>query len=108
MLGFRLTPYIAVPCMPFFYVRVPGNVFTGTVDGKLWKIGAGDSLTFITQMGQSLPECGWCLFIRRVFFCSSSFACFDKVRVRHQAAAQIMSPCAGVPTAFAWTATVSS
>ncbi|XP_056878411.1 adipocyte plasma membrane-associated protein [Takifugu flavidus] len=35
-----------------------GNVFTGTVDGKLWKIGADDSLTFITQMGRSLPECG--------------------------------------------------
>eukprot|EP00066_Takifugu_rubripes_P022261 XP_011611527.1 PREDICTED: adipocyte plasma membrane-associated protein-like [Takifugu rubripes] len=35
-----------------------GNVFTGTVDGKLWKIGADDSLTFVTQMGQSLPECG--------------------------------------------------
>ncbi|XP_061770173.1 adipocyte plasma membrane-associated protein isoform X2 [Nerophis ophidion] len=35
-----------------------GNVYTGTVDGKLWRIGADDSLTFITQMGQNLPECG--------------------------------------------------
>ncbi|KAE8281261.1 Adipocyte plasma membrane-associated protein [Larimichthys crocea] len=35
-----------------------GNVYTGTVDGKLWRIGPDDSLTFITQMGQSLPECG--------------------------------------------------
>ncbi|XP_047431476.1 adipocyte plasma membrane-associated protein [Mugil cephalus] len=35
-----------------------GNVYTGTVDGKLWRIGPDDSLTFITQMGQNLPECG--------------------------------------------------
>ncbi|KAK2859137.1 hypothetical protein Q5P01_003757 [Channa striata] len=35
-----------------------GNVYTGTVDGKLWRIGANDSLTFITQMGQNFPECG--------------------------------------------------
>lgn len=35
-----------------------GNVYTGTVDGKLWRIGPNDSLTFITQMGQNLPECG--------------------------------------------------
>ncbi|XP_069581687.1 adipocyte plasma membrane-associated protein [Brachyistius frenatus] len=34
------------------------NVYTGTVDGKLWRIGPDDSLTFITQMGQNLPECG--------------------------------------------------
>ncbi|KAK2882907.1 adipocyte plasma membrane-associated protein [Channa argus] len=35
-----------------------GNVYTGTVDGKLWRIGADGSLTFITQMGENLPECG--------------------------------------------------
>ncbi|XP_034434661.1 adipocyte plasma membrane-associated protein [Hippoglossus hippoglossus] len=35
-----------------------GNVYTGTVDGKLWRIGPDDSLTLITQMGQNLPECG--------------------------------------------------
>ncbi|XP_056133916.1 adipocyte plasma membrane-associated protein [Lampris incognitus] len=35
-----------------------GNVYTGTVDGKLWRIAPDDSLTFITQMGQDLPECG--------------------------------------------------
>ncbi|XP_035535353.1 adipocyte plasma membrane-associated protein [Morone saxatilis] len=35
-----------------------GNVYTGTVDGKLWRIGPDDSLVFITQMGQNLPECG--------------------------------------------------
>ncbi|CAB1421822.1 unnamed protein product [Pleuronectes platessa] len=35
-----------------------GNVYTGTVDGKLWRIGPDDSLTLITQMGQDLPECG--------------------------------------------------
>ncbi|XP_053718184.1 adipocyte plasma membrane-associated protein [Synchiropus splendidus] len=35
-----------------------GNVYTGTVDGKLWRIGPDDSLSFITQMGQNLPECG--------------------------------------------------
>lgn len=43
-------------------VCVSGNVYTGTVDGKLWRIGPDDSLTFITHMGQNLPECGWCLF----------------------------------------------
>ncbi|KAM9846076.1 adipocyte plasma membrane-associated protein [Aulostomus maculatus] len=36
-----------------------GNVYTGTVDGKLWRLGPDDSLTFITQMGQNLPECGF-------------------------------------------------
>ncbi|XP_020515114.1 adipocyte plasma membrane-associated protein [Labrus bergylta] len=35
-----------------------GHVYTGTVDGKLWRIGPDDSLTLITQMGQDLPECG--------------------------------------------------
>ncbi|XP_077400721.1 LOW QUALITY PROTEIN: adipocyte plasma membrane-associated protein [Vanacampus margaritifer] len=35
-----------------------GNVYTGTVDGKLWRIGPDDSLTLITQMGRDLPECG--------------------------------------------------
>ncbi|XP_074554132.1 adipocyte plasma membrane-associated protein [Halichoeres trimaculatus] len=35
-----------------------GNVYTGTVDGKLWRIGPDDSLTLITHMGQNLPECG--------------------------------------------------
>ncbi|XP_037317907.2 adipocyte plasma membrane-associated protein [Pungitius pungitius] len=35
-----------------------GNVFTGTVDGKLWRISPDDTLTLITQMGQDLPECG--------------------------------------------------
>lgn len=55
---FRLTLCTAVPRL-FFNPRVPGNVYTGTVDGKLWKIGPDDSLTFITQMGQSLAECGW-------------------------------------------------
>uniref|UniRef100_A0A1A7WXS3 Strictosidine synthase conserved region domain-containing protein n=1 Tax=Iconisemion striatum TaxID=60296 RepID=A0A1A7WXS3_9TELE len=35
-----------------------GNVYTGTVDGKLWRIGADDSLTLVTHMGQNLPECG--------------------------------------------------
>ncbi|XP_035476670.2 adipocyte plasma membrane-associated protein [Scophthalmus maximus] len=34
------------------------NVYTGTVDGKLWRIGPDDSLTLVTQMGQNLPECG--------------------------------------------------
>ncbi|KAG9280369.1 adipocyte plasma membrane-associated protein-like [Astyanax mexicanus] len=34
-----------------------GNVYTGTVDGKLWRIN-NETLTFITQMGQNLPECG--------------------------------------------------
>uniref|UniRef100_A0A3P9KDV7 Zgc:194209 n=1 Tax=Oryzias latipes TaxID=8090 RepID=A0A3P9KDV7_ORYLA len=36
-----------------------GNVYTGTVDGKLWRISPDDNLTFITQMGQNLPECGF-------------------------------------------------
>ncbi|XP_067111130.1 adipocyte plasma membrane-associated protein-like [Osmerus mordax] len=35
-----------------------GNVYTGTVDGKLWRIGQDDSLTLITHMGQDIPECG--------------------------------------------------
>ncbi|XP_054876408.1 adipocyte plasma membrane-associated protein [Poeciliopsis prolifica] len=35
-----------------------GNVYTGTVDGKLWRIGPDDSLDLITHMGQDLPECG--------------------------------------------------
>uniref|UniRef100_A0A8C6KZ70 Zgc:194209 n=1 Tax=Nothobranchius furzeri TaxID=105023 RepID=A0A8C6KZ70_NOTFU len=35
-----------------------GNVYTGTVDGKLWRIGPDDSLTLVTHMGQNLPECG--------------------------------------------------
>ncbi|CAL8279690.1 unnamed protein product [Gadus morhua 'NCC'] len=35
-----------------------GNVYTGTVDGKLWRIGPDDTLTLITQMGQDIPECG--------------------------------------------------
>lgn len=35
-----------------------GHVFTGTVDGKLWRIGPGDSLTLVTHMGQNLQECG--------------------------------------------------
>ncbi|XP_071776699.2 adipocyte plasma membrane-associated protein [Centroberyx gerrardi] len=35
-----------------------GNVYTGTVDGKLWRIGPDDSLTLLTHMGQDLPECG--------------------------------------------------
>ncbi|XP_035282425.1 adipocyte plasma membrane-associated protein [Anguilla anguilla] len=34
-----------------------GNVYTGTVDGKLWRIHQ-DQLHFITQMGQNIPECG--------------------------------------------------
>ncbi|XP_028809935.1 adipocyte plasma membrane-associated protein isoform X1 [Denticeps clupeoides] len=34
-----------------------GNVYTGTVDGKLWRIHR-DTLAFITQMGQNVPECG--------------------------------------------------
>ncbi|XP_062373718.1 adipocyte plasma membrane-associated protein [Sardina pilchardus] len=34
-----------------------GNLYTGTVDGKLWRIHQ-DTLTFITQMGQNIPECG--------------------------------------------------
>ncbi|KAM6986857.1 adipocyte plasma membrane-associated protein [Aplochiton taeniatus] len=35
-----------------------GNVYTGTVDGKLWRIGLDDSLTLVTRMGQDLAECG--------------------------------------------------
>ncbi|XP_029351187.1 adipocyte plasma membrane-associated protein [Echeneis naucrates] len=35
-----------------------GNVYTGTVDGKLWRIDPDDGLTLVTQMGQNLPECG--------------------------------------------------
>lgn len=46
--------------MRFIHLRVSGNVYTGTVDGKLWRIGPDDRLTFITQMGQNLAECGWC------------------------------------------------
>lgn len=46
--------------MSFIYLCVSGNVYTGTVDGKLWRISPDDRLTFITQMGQSLPECGGC------------------------------------------------
>ncbi|KAF4114881.1 hypothetical protein G5714_005104 [Onychostoma macrolepis] len=34
-----------------------GNIYTGTVDGKLWRI-SNESLTFITQMGRIIPECG--------------------------------------------------
>ncbi|KAI1888464.1 hypothetical protein AGOR_G00185420 [Albula goreensis] len=34
-----------------------GNIYTGTVDGKLWRIHQ-DQLYFITQMGQNIPECG--------------------------------------------------
>uniref|UniRef100_A0A671T0U9 Adipocyte plasma membrane-associated protein-like n=1 Tax=Sinocyclocheilus anshuiensis TaxID=1608454 RepID=A0A671T0U9_9TELE len=34
-----------------------GNIYTGTVDGKLWRI-SNESLTFITQMGRNIPECG--------------------------------------------------
>ncbi|XP_053321066.1 adipocyte plasma membrane-associated protein-like [Spea bombifrons] len=34
-----------------------GNIYTGTVDGKLWKI-SGEELFFITQMGQNVSECG--------------------------------------------------
>ncbi|KAK7149922.1 hypothetical protein R3I94_009289 [Phoxinus phoxinus] len=37
-----------------------GNIYTGTVDGKLWRINK-ESLTFITQMGQNIPECGTCM-----------------------------------------------
>ncbi|XP_020781787.1 adipocyte plasma membrane-associated protein [Boleophthalmus pectinirostris] len=35
-----------------------GNVYTGTVDGKLWKIDPDDHLTLITHMGQNLKGCG--------------------------------------------------
>ncbi|KAJ8262022.1 hypothetical protein GJAV_G00161200 [Gymnothorax javanicus] len=34
-----------------------GNIYTGTVDGKLWRIHQ-DQLHFLTQMGQNIPECG--------------------------------------------------
>ncbi|XP_043092623.1 adipocyte plasma membrane-associated protein [Puntigrus tetrazona] len=34
-----------------------GNIYTGSVDGKLWRISNG-SLSFVTQMGQNIPECG--------------------------------------------------
>ncbi|KAG8439636.1 hypothetical protein GDO86_005713 [Hymenochirus boettgeri] len=34
-----------------------GNLYTGTVDGKVWVI-HGEQLSFITQMGQNLAECG--------------------------------------------------
>ncbi|KAM9391289.1 adipocyte plasma membrane-associated protein-like [Salvelinus alpinus] len=34
-----------------------GNVYTGTVDGKLWRIHQ-ETLTLITHMGQDLQECG--------------------------------------------------
>uniref|UniRef100_A0A673FQY4 Adipocyte plasma membrane-associated protein-like n=1 Tax=Sinocyclocheilus rhinocerous TaxID=307959 RepID=A0A673FQY4_9TELE len=34
-----------------------GNIYTGTVDGKLWRI-SNESLTFIAQMGRNIPECG--------------------------------------------------
>nr|XP_009670051.1 PREDICTED: adipocyte plasma membrane-associated protein-like isoform X1 [Struthio camelus australis] len=40
-----------------FTVDDEGNLYTGTVDGKLWMI-SGDQLHFITQMGQNMPECG--------------------------------------------------
>ncbi|XP_075456460.1 adipocyte plasma membrane-associated protein-like isoform X2 [Ascaphus truei] len=34
-----------------------GNLYTGTVDGKLWGI-RGEQLFFITQIGQNVSECG--------------------------------------------------
>ncbi|KAJ1163211.1 hypothetical protein NDU88_003674 [Pleurodeles waltl] len=34
-----------------------GNLYTGTVDGKLWRIRDGQA-SFITQMGKNLSECG--------------------------------------------------
>ncbi|XP_041444565.1 adipocyte plasma membrane-associated protein-like, partial [Xenopus laevis] len=34
-----------------------GDIYTGTVDGKLWVI-RGEQLFFITQMGQNVSECG--------------------------------------------------
>ncbi|OPJ68818.1 hypothetical protein AV530_012901 [Patagioenas fasciata monilis] len=40
-----------------FTVDDEGNIYTGTVNGKLWMI-SGDQLHFITQMGQNIPECG--------------------------------------------------
>lgn len=46
---------------------VSGNVYTGTVDGKLWRIGPDDSLTLITHMGQNLPECGLCFTLNFCF-----------------------------------------
>lgn len=50
-----------------------GNVYTGTVDGKLWKIAPNDSLTIITQMGQDLPECGSCFLFCVCSGTTSSF-----------------------------------
>ncbi|XP_014904435.1 adipocyte plasma membrane-associated protein [Poecilia latipinna] len=41
-----------------FAADAHGNIYTGTVDGKLWRIGPDDSLVLITHMGQDLPECG--------------------------------------------------
>lgn len=49
----------SLPRVRSIYLRLSGNVYTGTVDGKLWRIAPDDRLTFITQMGQKLPECGW-------------------------------------------------
>ncbi|XP_053926211.1 adipocyte plasma membrane-associated protein-like isoform X2 [Cuculus canorus] len=40
-----------------FTGQLKGNIYTGTVDGKLWMI-SGDRLHFITQMGQDVPGCG--------------------------------------------------
>ncbi|XP_072002737.1 adipocyte plasma membrane-associated protein-like isoform X1 [Engystomops pustulosus] len=34
-----------------------GNLYTGTVDGKLWMI-HGEQLKFITQMGKNISQCG--------------------------------------------------
>ncbi|XP_072257407.1 adipocyte plasma membrane-associated protein-like [Pyxicephalus adspersus] len=34
-----------------------GNLYTGTVDGKLWRI-HGEHLQFITQMGKNMSGCG--------------------------------------------------
>uniref|UniRef100_A0A3P8TR53 Zgc:194209 n=1 Tax=Amphiprion percula TaxID=161767 RepID=A0A3P8TR53_AMPPE len=45
-------------CFFIVFSCISGNVYTGTVDGKLWRIGPDDSLTLITHMGQNLPECG--------------------------------------------------
>lgn len=63
LLNFHLTfcSLVISPLLPpDIFVCVVGNVYTGTVDGKLWRIGPDDSLTFITQLGQNLPECGRC------------------------------------------------
>lgn len=46
--GSRVTP--ASVCS--IYVHVSGNVYTGAVDGKLWRIGPDDRVTIIAQMGQ--------------------------------------------------------